>query len=231
MRFCADFAEHVAVLTEVIRDKRPRDPVSLNPQQLAAFNILKTKLTSPPVLAHPDFSKPFHVNVDASDFAIGGYLFQHDENKAEKVIAYGGRKLSKPEMVYPTREKELLAALHAIQQTCSQRLARWLNELALFQPLFKWVPGPSNVIADAISRRQDWNDGTFRSISLSELLHALSDSKPPDADEQLLQMTTQTIDIKEACRSGYDKDAYFGPIMRELSEDSPRPTRRLRRFS
>ncbi|KAE8965504.1 hypothetical protein PR001_g19694 [Phytophthora rubi] len=114
MRFCADFAEHVAVLTEVIRDKRPRDPVSLNPQQLAAFNILKTKLTSPPVLAHPDFSKPFHVNVDASDFAIGGYLFQHDENKAEKVIAYGGRKLSKPEMVYPTREKELLAALHAI---------------------------------------------------------------------------------------------------------------------
>ncbi|KAE8972582.1 hypothetical protein PF004_g24723 [Phytophthora fragariae] len=257
MRFCADFAEHVAVLTEVIRDKRPRDPVSLNPQQLAAFNILKTKLTSPPVLAHPDFSKPFHVNVDASDFAIGGYLFQLDENKAEKVIAYGGRKLSKPEMVYPTREKELLAALHAMrtwkvylldrpfylntdhhtletilqQQTCSQRLARWLNELALFQPLFKWVPGPSNVIADAISRRQDWNDGTFRSISLSELLHALSDSKPPDADEQLLQMTTQTIDIKEACRSGYDKDAYFGPIMRELSEDSPRPTRRLRRLS
>ncbi|KAE9086607.1 hypothetical protein PF002_g25045 [Phytophthora fragariae] len=114
MRFCADFAEHVAVLTEVIRDRRPRDPVSLNPQQLAAFNILKTKLTPPPVLAHPDFSKPFHVNVDASDFAIGGYLFQLDENKAEKVIAYGGRKLSKPEMVYPTREKELLAALHAM---------------------------------------------------------------------------------------------------------------------
>ncbi|GMF33586.1 unnamed protein product [Phytophthora fragariaefolia] len=179
-------------------------------------------------LAHPDFSKPFHVNVDASDFAIGGYLFQLDENKAEKVIAYGGRKLSKPEMVYPIREKELLAALHAMrtwkvylldrpfylntdqhtletilqQQTCSQRLARWLNELALFQPLFNWVPGPSNVIADAISRRQDWNDGTSRSISLSELLHALSDPKSPDADEQLLQMTTLTIDIKEACRTG-----------------------------
>ncbi|GMF19940.1 unnamed protein product [Phytophthora fragariaefolia] len=222
-----------------------------------AFNILKTKLTSPPVLAHPDFSRPFHVNVDASDFGIGGYLFQLDENKAEKVIAYGGRMLSKPEMVYPTLEKELLAVLHAMltwkvylldrpfylntdhhtleiilqQQTCSLRLARWLNELALFQSLFKRVPGPSNVIADAISRRQDWNDGTSRSISQSELLHALSDPKSPYADEQLLQMTTQTIDIKEACRTGYDQDAYFGPIMREHSEDSPRPTRRLRLFS
>lgn len=75
----------------------------MNAQQLEAFNILKTKLTSPPVLADSDFFEPFHVNVYASDFAVGGCLFQLDENGNENVIAFGGRKLSKPEMGYPTR--------------------------------------------------------------------------------------------------------------------------------
>ncbi|GMF30442.1 unnamed protein product [Phytophthora lilii] len=118
---------------------------------------LKAMLASPPVLAHPNFTKPFHVSVDASDFAIGGYLFQLVDDNSERIIAYGGQKLTQAELVYPTREKELLAALHAMrtwkvllidkpffintdhhtienilqQQTCSQRLARWLNELAL----------------------------------------------------------------------------------------------------
>ncbi|OWY92347.1 hypothetical protein PHMEG_00038695, partial [Phytophthora megakarya] len=57
--------------------------------QVEAFQALKAKLTTPPVLAHTDFTKPFHVNVDASDFAVGGYLFQLDEEGHEKVIAYG----------------------------------------------------------------------------------------------------------------------------------------------
>ncbi|ETI55875.1 hypothetical protein F443_01466 [Phytophthora nicotianae P1569] len=96
MRFCQGFADQVALLTEIIRDKRPGDGI----------------LTSPPVLAHPDFTRPLYVNVDASDFAIGVYIYQLDDNGTEKVIAYFGRKLSKPELVYPTREKELLAALH-----------------------------------------------------------------------------------------------------------------------
>ncbi|OWZ04311.1 LOW QUALITY PROTEIN: Pol Polyprotein [Phytophthora megakarya] len=105
MRFCPGFSKQVALLTDVIR---------LNPQQIYSFLALKTKLTSPPVLAHPDFSKPFHVNVDA-DFAVGGYLFQVYVDDHENVIAYGDRKLSKPEMPYPTWEKELIATLHAMR--------------------------------------------------------------------------------------------------------------------
>ncbi|RAW29691.1 hypothetical protein PC110_g13932 [Phytophthora cactorum] len=87
-RFCAGFADHVALLTELVKNKRPNDVIVCSGQQKIAFETLKSKLASTPTLAHPDF--------DASDFAIGGYLFQLDENGHERKIAYGGRKLTKP---------------------------------------------------------------------------------------------------------------------------------------
>ncbi|OWZ01386.1 reverse transcriptase [Phytophthora megakarya] len=184
LRFCRDFATLVAPLTELTKGKAKNDTISFDETHMTAFRELKSRLTAPPVLAHPDFALPFHVSMDASDFAIGGYLFQRDE-QGERIITYGGRKLTRAEVIYPTREKELLAALHAMrmwkvylidrpfyintdhhtiatilqQQTCSQRLARWLNELALFQPMFHWIEGTSKVVADMISRTPIWNDG------------------------------------------------------------------------
>ncbi|KAG2786264.1 hypothetical protein PC116_g7570 [Phytophthora cactorum] len=76
----------------MVKDKRPRDEVHYNDQQLAAFSTLKSKFASLPVLAHPDFDKPFHVSIDAPDFAVGGYRFQLAEDRPERIIAYGGRK-------------------------------------------------------------------------------------------------------------------------------------------
>lgn len=41
-----------------------------------AFEKLKAAITKEPILALPDFTKLFEVQMDASDFAIGGALFQ-----------------------------------------------------------------------------------------------------------------------------------------------------------
>ncbi|GMF23320.1 unnamed protein product [Phytophthora fragariaefolia] len=254
MRFCKGFADHVALLTDLVKDKRPRDEVHFNEQQLSAFAALKSKLAAPPVLAHPDFSQPFHVSVDASDFAVGGYLFQIADDQSERIIAYGGRKLSRAEQVYPTREKELLAALHAMrtwkvylidkpffintdhhtienilqQQTCSHRLARWLIELALFQPLFRWVAGTTNVVADTMSRQPD--DGTSRAISLSALIQSIVSPTDEEPGSLFAQRVT-SLDIPSLCRQHYGDDPIFGPIIRDLSSATAADTRRLRRFS
>ena len=62
-----------------------------------AFQTLKHALLSPPILAFPNFDKPFILYTDASTEAIGYLLGQKDDQNREVVIAYGGRALTSSE--------------------------------------------------------------------------------------------------------------------------------------
>ena len=161
--------------------KKKNEKIVLTELQVASFEKLKMAMCTTPVLALPDFSKSFGIRMDACDYAIGGVLFQLDRSGVEHPIAYGGRKLSKSELHYSVREKELLAIIYAMrlwrpylldqpfvvetdhqtlqelltQSTCTQRLARWLDFLSEYRPEFKWIPGNTNTTADGISRRHD----------------------------------------------------------------------------
>ena len=73
----------------------------------AAFRELKLRLTSAPVLAYPQFDKPFILDTDASNVGIGGVLSQIQDGK-ECVIAYGSRSLTKSERNYCVTRRELL---------------------------------------------------------------------------------------------------------------------------
>ena len=66
----------------------------------AAFKELRQRLVTAPVLAYPDYSKPFTLDTDASATGIGGVLSQQDSDGRERVIAYASRVLSKPERNY-----------------------------------------------------------------------------------------------------------------------------------
>ena len=76
-----------------------------------AFEDLKSKLVSAPVLAGPDFAKPFDLYTDASDQSLGAVLTQ-----AGKPIAFASRSLNTAEQKYHTSEKEALGdqALQAL---------------------------------------------------------------------------------------------------------------------
>ena len=65
------------------------------------------KLTSPPVLAYTDYSRPFLLNIDASVDGLGAVLYQ-EHNGIEHVIAYASRGLRASECNYPAHKLEFL---------------------------------------------------------------------------------------------------------------------------
>src|SRR6266498_2942761 len=84
--------------------------------QQEAFDIIKNKLATEPIRAHPDFNKPFKLYTDVSDTGLRAVLVQDNEEGKERVIAYEARRLSTPERNYPITEKECLAVVWAIQK-------------------------------------------------------------------------------------------------------------------
>jgi hypothetical protein len=75
-----------------------------------AFHTLRQHLTTTPVLAQPDNSKPFDVYCDASGTGLGCVLMQDN-----RVIAYASRALRPHEQNYPTHDLELAAVVHALK--------------------------------------------------------------------------------------------------------------------
>lgn len=137
-------------------------------------------MISEPVLANPDYSKPFIIQTDASDLGMGGVLVQ-GEGANERVIAYASSKFSAAQKNYMTTERECLAVITAIEKfrpyidgvkftvvtdhasllwlknikDPTGRLCRWSLRLQAFDFEFVHRKGKNMVVADALSRAID----------------------------------------------------------------------------
>ncbi|GJV38573.1 reverse transcriptase domain-containing protein [Tanacetum coccineum] len=80
-----------------------------------AFNILKEKLTTAPIIISPDWNVPFELMCDASDFAVGAVLGQRIDGKF-KPIYYASKTLNNAQEHYTTTEKELLAVVFSFDK-------------------------------------------------------------------------------------------------------------------
>jgi hypothetical protein len=79
-----------------------------------AFNILKRKLLSAPILIPPNWEKEFHIFVDASNVAIGSFLSQKDENSHDHPIYFTSRQLVQAERNYTVMEREALGMIFSV---------------------------------------------------------------------------------------------------------------------
>lgn len=175
-KFIHDYSTIIGPLTALLRKD---NKFKWCDECQTAFDLLKTALTSPPVLAYPDNSKPFILTTDASGTALGFILGQFDDNGKERVIAFGGRSLNKHERNYTISERECLAIIEGIKnyhvylaskpftvytdhsalkwlQTVKHdtgRLARWSILLQGYNFNVIHKKGKKNGVADALSRR------------------------------------------------------------------------------
>ncbi|MCO5570660.1 hypothetical protein L7F22_024387 [Adiantum nelumboides] len=81
-----------------------------------AFQILKQRLISAPILKAPNWDKIFHGHVDASAFAIGCILAQPGEKSMDFPISYSSRQLNSAEKNYTTTEREGLGMIYAVKK-------------------------------------------------------------------------------------------------------------------
>ncbi|XP_063635205.1 uncharacterized protein LOC134805954 [Cydia splendana] len=147
------------------------------PEQVEAFEQLKKRLTSAPVLIQADYQRPFILRTHSSNYALGGVLLQ-GQGKDERPIEYASRLLTPAERNYSTTEREALAVVWAVERfrgyieghpvvigsdhqplkwlltlkSPSGRLVRWALKLQAFNIRFEYTPGKANVVADTLSR-------------------------------------------------------------------------------
>jgi hypothetical protein len=90
-------------------------PFEFDDACLKSFNILNKALISAPIIQPPDWSLPFEIMCDASDYVVWAVLGQ-TKDKKHHAIAYASKTLTGPQLNYATTEKELLAAVFAIDK-------------------------------------------------------------------------------------------------------------------
>src|SRR5215470_6654058 len=111
-RFIKDFSKIAKPLCNLlVKDA----PFVFDDNCLHAFETLKEKLISTPIISAPDWTLPFELMCDASDLAIGAVLGQR-KDKLLHVIYYASRVLNDAQRNYATTEKELLAVVFAFDK-------------------------------------------------------------------------------------------------------------------
>ena len=111
-QFMKDFAMIAKPLHETTRkDKK----WNWGERQQKAFEELKKRFTTEPVLVTPDLDKKIRVEVDVSDFAIGGVLSMKCEDEKWSPVAYISKSLNEAERNYEIHDKEMLAIIKCLE--------------------------------------------------------------------------------------------------------------------
>ena len=117
--FIKGFAHIAAPLYNLIsgvnKDKKS-EPVELSPEALEAFNILREKCVNVPVLAFPNFKKPFLLEMDASGKGLGAVLSQKQDDGRYHPVAYASQTMNETEQCYHSNKQEFLALKWAVTE-------------------------------------------------------------------------------------------------------------------
>jgi hypothetical protein len=196
-KFVHNYGTIAAPLTALLK----KDGFAWDEAAAEAFAVLKSAVTTAPVLAMPDFSKTFTVECDASSHGFGAVLVQEGHP-----IAFFSRPVAPRHRALAAYERELIGLVQAVRHwrpylwgrrfivktdhyslkfLLDQRLAtipqhHWVGKLLGFDFSVEYRSGATNVVADALSRRDtaEGDEGVLLAVSaprfdfLERLRHA-----------------------------------------------------------
>ena len=172
------------------KKKKSKVPWQWGEPQQVAFDMIKEKLASPPVLAYADFQRPFILHTDASTEGLGAVLYQ-EKDGLEHVIAYASRGLRNSEKHYPAHKLKFLCLKWAVTEKFHDYLYgnqfqvvtdnnpltyvlssakldaaghRWLAALGTYDFKLFYRSGKANGDADGLSRRPYENIEIFSDV-------------------------------------------------------------------
>ncbi|GFY34151.1 retrovirus-related Pol polyprotein from transposon 297 [Trichonephila clavipes] len=102
-------------LTDALKGKIKKEKITWDEKCGKAFEELKAKLVSQPILFAPDFATDFILQTDASEVGAGVVLSQRIEGE-EHPIVFLSKKFSKAERNYSTVERELTAIIFGLKR-------------------------------------------------------------------------------------------------------------------
>ncbi|XP_055621960.1 uncharacterized protein LOC129765578 [Toxorhynchites rutilus septentrionalis] len=206
-KFISNYSEITTPITNLL--KKDKKKISWTEEAETAFNKLKSALISAPILGNPDFSKPFTIESDASDNAIGAALVQELEGQT-RIISYFSKKLSNTQRKYAAVEKECLAVLMAIDhfrhyvegtkfrivtdarsllwlfkigaESGNSKLLRWALRIQSYDVELVYRKGKNNITADCLSR-------SIETVTVTSL--------DPQYDDLMSQIEANPIQFKD----------------------------------
>lgn len=210
-KFIRDFAKLTKPLTECLKKGKT---IELNDRYISAFELSKDLLINDPILQYPDFSKPFILTTDASNFALGAILSQGTIG-SDKPICYASRTLTDTETNYSTIEKELLAIVWATKyfrpylfghkfkivtdhkplqwlmslKDPNSKLVRWRLKLEEFDYEIVYKKGKLNSNADALSRIKTPSSETKVELNANDI-----NAHNPNSNCSTIHSATENLD-------------------------------------
>ncbi|GMF57151.1 unnamed protein product [Phytophthora fragariaefolia] len=119
-KYVSNYASKIRQLSQLLKIDSAWDWTAECQQAFDAVKqapgTVKQGLTEAPILAVADQDRPFHVVCDASDFAIGSALMQHDHEGRDRVVYYQSRQLKPAERNYSYKPGRLNVVADALSR-------------------------------------------------------------------------------------------------------------------
>ncbi|GKB21202.1 reverse transcriptase domain-containing protein [Tanacetum coccineum] len=176
-RFIKDFSQIARPMTQILVKDAPSN---FSKECIQAFNTLKRELMQAPIMIKPDWSLPFEIMCDASNYVVGAVLGKRID-KQFKPIHYASKTMNEAQENYTTTEKELLVAVFAFKKFHAKPwLIQWILLLYEFDIEIRDKKGAKNLAADHLSRLENpylgkLTKAEIRDLFPDERLMAISD--------------------------------------------------------